>query len=455
MDGASYTSDNAGNRTAKINQLNSVTKQYAYDAIYQLTQVSQGTTTTEDYTYDAVGNRISSLSVPSYSYNSSNELISTPNLSFTYDSNGNTLSRTSSGATTQSTWDFENRLSSVVLSGSGGTVTFKYDPFGRRIQKSSGGGTTNYLYNGVNIIEEVNSTGALLTHYTQNEGVDKPLAQLRSGTTSYYEQDALGSVTSLSNSAGNLANTYIFDSFGNLSVSTGSLTNPFQYTGRDYDSETGLRYHRARYYDPIVGRFLNQDPIGVAGGINFYAYVRNSPAVQVDPGGTCVEDDCHQFADMVSEIAHRLVGSRPDSPGLDVQLFMDELARRFTGFQRASIGYISGAEGEPGRFQRFGSTGFAPPYYEADEVTADGRHIPSNQGRHAVGGLIAGYVFGALTGLYLMNRREDPDDPVHGIPDINLNGRTVRMGNQLSSPINGDIMAKNLADWIRKTLCIQ
>jgi len=65
--------------------------------------------------------------VSSYSYNSSNELTSTPSLSFTYDNNGNTLSKTTSGAMTQYSWDFENRLSSVILPGAGGTVTFKYD----------------------------------------------------------------------------------------------------------------------------------------------------------------------------------------------------------------------------------------------------------------------------------------------------------------------------------------
>ena len=158
IDGASYTYDNVGNRTAKTNQLNNVTEQYVYDAIYELTRVAQGTTTTESYTYDAAGNRLSSLNVTPYSYNSSNELTKTPNISFTYDNNGNTLSKTSSGATTQYTWDFENRLSSAILPGSSGTVTFKYDSFGRRVQKSSAGGTTNYLYDGANSIEEITST---------------------------------------------------------------------------------------------------------------------------------------------------------------------------------------------------------------------------------------------------------------------------------------------------------
>ena len=73
---------------------------------------------------------------------------------------------------------------------------------------------------------------------------------LRSSTTSYYQADALGSITSLSNGAGALAQTYTFDSFGNQTASSGSVTNPFQYTGREFDTETSLYYYRARYYDP-------------------------------------------------------------------------------------------------------------------------------------------------------------------------------------------------------------
>jgi RHS repeat-associated protein len=170
-----------------------------------------------------------------------------------------------------------------------GTTTFRYDPFGRRIQKSGPLGTTNFLYDGMdisaNVIEEMDSSGNVLARYTQSPAIDQPLAELRSGATSYYQQDALSSVTSLSNGTGALAETYSFDSFGTLTASTGTLTNPFQYTGREFDSETGLFYNRYRFYDPIVGRFLSEDPSGFGGGKNFYRYVKNSPTGSVDPLG--------------------------------------------------------------------------------------------------------------------------------------------------------------------------
>src|SRR6202049_5163243 len=77
---------------------------------------------------------------------------------YIYDSNGNTSSKADSTGTTQYFWDFENRLTSVTLPGTGGTVSFKYDSFGRRIFKSSSVGTSVYAYDGDNLIEETNST---------------------------------------------------------------------------------------------------------------------------------------------------------------------------------------------------------------------------------------------------------------------------------------------------------
>ena len=152
-----------------------------------------------------------------YSYNLSNELTSSSNGSYTYDANGNTLTDAQGRSFT---WDFENRLTQAIVPNVG-TTTFKYDPFGRRIQKSGPLGTTNYLYDGPNLLGEVDSSGDTLAKYMQDEGPDQPLAELRSGTASYYEADGLGSISSLTNSSSAVAATYSYDSFGNLSVSTG------------------------------------------------------------------------------------------------------------------------------------------------------------------------------------------------------------------------------------------
>lgn len=94
-----------------------------------------------------------------------------------------------------------------------------------------------------------------------------------------------GSTLALADANGNIQTTYSYDPFGNTSSAGPTNTNFFQYTGRE-DEGNGLYYYRARYYNPLLGRFISQDPLGFAGGsLNFYAYAANSPANFTDPGG--------------------------------------------------------------------------------------------------------------------------------------------------------------------------
>ena len=93
----------------------------------------------------------------------------------------------------------------------------------------------------MNSIEEIDQSGNVLAKYARTTNIDEPLSEFRAGTASYYEQDGLGSISSLTNSAGALANTYTYDSFGKVTSSTGTLTNQFQYTGREFESRDGSR----------------------------------------------------------------------------------------------------------------------------------------------------------------------------------------------------------------------
>jgi RHS repeat-associated protein len=292
-----YTYDAAGNRLTKtaVQEASpnpvSVLSQYSYDPIYELTQAVVNGSVAEGYSYDAVGNRLSSAGPTSYNYNTSNELTSTSAATYAYDANGNTVSKTDSTGTTSYTWDFENRLTSVTLPGTGGTVNFKYDPFGRRIDKiAPTSGTTIYAYDGDDITEELGGGGNLVAHFTQGVTIDEPLALTGSGGTYFYHADGLGSITSMTDTSGNLAASSVYDSFGKLAASTGTITNPFQYTGREFDSESGLYSYRARYYDPKAGRFISEDPVGFGAGDNFYRYVENNPTILIDPSG--LDADC-------------------------------------------------------------------------------------------------------------------------------------------------------------------
>jgi RHS repeat-associated protein len=131
----------------------------------------------------------------------------------------------------------------------------------------------------------VDATGTAVALYTHSGGVDEPLAMQRGATTSYYEADGLGSITSLSSASGALSQTYTYDSFGNLTNSSGSLTNFLRYSGREFDTESGFYFLRARYLDPTTGRFASEDPIRFGGGLDFYAYVANEPISRRDPRG--------------------------------------------------------------------------------------------------------------------------------------------------------------------------
>jgi YD repeat-containing protein len=102
------------------------------------------------------------------------------------DANGNTISKTDSSGTTNYAWDYDNRLTSATLPGSGGTVSYRYDPFGRRIEKISSSTTSIFAYDNNNLVETVNAGGGVVARYAQGLNFDEPLAMLRGATTDYY-----------------------------------------------------------------------------------------------------------------------------------------------------------------------------------------------------------------------------------------------------------------------------
>ena len=101
----------------------------------------------------------------------------------------------------------------------------------------------------------------------------------------YYHFDGLDSVVALSDSDGDSCQSYEYSVYGQVAAEDPNHTNPYMFTGRRFDFETGLYYYRARYYNPYIGRFLQTDPVGYGNGINWYAYCRNNPLNYVDPSG--------------------------------------------------------------------------------------------------------------------------------------------------------------------------
>ena len=170
---------------------------------------------------------------------------------------------------------------------------FAYDGLGRRIGKTTGAGTVSYLYGGLNVIQE-QTNGAVNNLLT---GLEMGEVFARSDTPGrmYYLQDALNSTLALTDSTGAEVQGYAYDPYGNSTkLMSTAVTNPYTYTGQQ-DDGTGLYYYRARYYDPAIGRFTSEDPLGLGGGPDVYVYVGDDPLNETDPSGMlslCYKGSC-------------------------------------------------------------------------------------------------------------------------------------------------------------------
>jgi len=188
------------------------------------------------------------------------------------------------------------------------------------------GAVTRYVYDNEDVVLEYDGSNVLQASYTHGQGIDEPLIMERGGNSLFYHTDGLGSIVDLTDNLGAVVQSYVYDSFGNIVLQNGSLTNPFTYTGREFDSESGLYYYRARYYDASIGRFLQEDPTGLVGGINLYDYVFQNPINLVDPSGL----DSYIATDPTFPGHELLVIDAPDRVGGFI-VFEFVPTKRFTG----------------------------------------------------------------------------------------------------------------------------
>ena len=206
--------------------------------------------------------------------------VSGDGVTYDYDASGNLIEKDDGTDTWTYEWNAENQLKKV-LKNAATIATFAYDPLGRRVEKVVGATTTAFTYDGEDILRE--TAGATTTYYVHGPGIDEPLAKEITGSLTYYHADGLGSVLKMTNAAGSVTHEYRYDAYGRIEA--GSTQGGFSFTGREWDPESGLFYYRARYFDPAMGRFISEDPIGFAGGLNHYTYVENKPLLFRDPFG--------------------------------------------------------------------------------------------------------------------------------------------------------------------------
>ena len=283
-----FTYDNA-NRRSTLTLPNGVEMSYSYDYGSELTGITyaNGSTTlgTLTYGYDLAGRRTSlggsyaqtelPMPVSNSSYNANNQLVQWGTASLYYDANGN---MTSDG-TNSYTWNARNQLASMNF----GSASFQYDAYGRRTGKTVSSVTTNYLYDGANSVQELSGT-TVTANLLTGLGIDERFTRADSSGTANFLTDALGSSVSLTDGSASTLASYAYDPFGNTAITSGSSTNPYQYTGRENDG-TGVEYYRARYYSPTLQRFLSEDPFESYGTRNTYEYASANPINRIDPTG--------------------------------------------------------------------------------------------------------------------------------------------------------------------------
>jgi len=276
----SYNRDSMNQLTAE----NATT--FGYNSINQLTGSGIGSPTT--YGYDG-GDNLASITNSTTStliYDPADQLQSYTKMSgatqvqklvYSYNANGSRTSTTDQNASvTQYTWDQANRLTKY-----GPSATYAYNGDGLRMSKTVSGATEPFVWDVAEGLPLVLKDGSI-SYVTGPGGV--PLEQVNGSTITYFHQDQLANTRALTNSSGSTVATYNYDAYGNIASSTGVATNPFQFAGQYLDSESGLSYMRARYYDPVVGQFISRDPVAYATQAP-YSYATDSPLNGVDPTG--------------------------------------------------------------------------------------------------------------------------------------------------------------------------
>ena len=201
-------------------------------------------------------------------------------------------------------YDYRNRMVRHVAD-DGVATAYRYDALGRRIARivdvDGAPVETRYFYDDWKVCEEQDELGATLATYVCGLGMDDVISMRRAGSDFFYHADDLGSVMAVTDDVGATLERYAYHDFGAPRIlapdgtpRAGSLIgNPYMFTGRRFDGETGWYYSRTRYLDPVSGRFTTRDTIGIwadAGNLgNGYAYVGHNPASMIDPTGMKME----------------------------------------------------------------------------------------------------------------------------------------------------------------------
>jgi RHS repeat-associated protein len=263
-------------------KLGPVTYTYTYDRLNQL--ISENGFVSHTYQNDSLYNRMAKDDHP-YEVNALNQLLSQTDCTYHYDRNGNLKKKISPHHETHYVYDALDRL--IAVDQGSHTTTYTYDSFHRRLSKTHNGQTTHYLYHNQNEIGAFSSgkiTQLRVLGVSYGAEIGGAVALELNDQTYAPIHDPQGNIVALLDNSGELVEGYRYSVFGETQTFA-EVDNPWRYSSKRYDPETGFIYFGRRYYDPAIGRWTTPDPAGYADGPNLYAYVHNHPLAYIDPDG--------------------------------------------------------------------------------------------------------------------------------------------------------------------------
>ena len=309
-----YQYDPAGELSAMLDKARGKTE-YQYSENGQLQNITQAATQ-ENFTSDAAGNFLPSQVLPNKHFALHNRITDYGDIHLSYDEWGNVKEKTIGLNKYQRfSYDCENRLVKAQTYKNNKLTqesNYYYDSLGRRIKKKNEclqtkqTQQTTFLWQGLRLLQEQSEQNSKT--YIYETGSYAPLARIDTeyevDELYYYHTDQIGTPLELTNEQGTVVWQANYKAWGEVdSLRINEVEQNLRYQGQYFDEETELHYNTFRYYDPQVGRFTTQDPIGLFGGVNFYAYAPN-PAAWIDPLGWC------NHANKASEMGYTKVNER-------------------------------------------------------------------------------------------------------------------------------------------------
>ena len=336
ISGFNYVYDKANNSRYEIDQFTQMADVYEYDSAYRLIRAAYQVPASEpeiqdlennnnvnadvatvqaanDVTWllDGVGNWVSeqtlspaSSDAVGYITTNMNEYSRIGPQEQQHDNNGNLIA----DGERFYHYDGRNRLVRVTTLAGNTVAYYQYDALNRRSKKAAANEVVQYHYFGKQVLEERNALGQMQRQFVYGTRLDQVLQMKTAANDYYYHANRIGSISAVSDNNGQVVERYDYTAYGETSITDAlgaelersAINNPYRFTARRYDAETGFYYYRARFYAPERGRFIQRDPIGYADGMGVYAYVGNNPINWIDPLGT-ERSGLDEFVDAITD----------------------------------------------------------------------------------------------------------------------------------------------------------